>query len=125
MEKVFFVIDNFAFFLFILFLWHFFGIEFIMWIGQHGRDLEHLSSSFTVRRSDQWSVDVQEASGLEEKMRGKGQSVTDSGDSTDQVRSWSEMSDGPQKLSGMEFFGKFVVLLVTHTADHNVVLDRV
>ena len=65
MEKVLFVIDNFAFFLFILFLWHFFGIELVMWIGQHGRDLEHLSSSFAVRGSDQWGVDVQVPSGLE------------------------------------------------------------
>ena len=69
---------------------------------KHGGNLEHLSCTFAVRSSDDWSVDVQESSLLEKRMGGEGKVVSHSGDSTESVGSCSPMSLFSQGLSNKD-----------------------
>jgi len=53
--------------------------------------LEHLSGALAVAGGDEGGVHVQEAVGLEELMRGKGQGVADAGHRADGVGSRPQM----------------------------------
>jgi hypothetical protein len=80
------------FFSFLLFLWDNSSLIFgkgiysgdftkrFMGFRKDGCNLEHLTSSFTIRCSDDRSVDVEETSLLEELMSSIGQVVSNSGD---------------------------------------------
>jgi len=71
------------------------------WFGvfrQDGCHSEHLTSSFTVGGSDDWGVDVQESSALEELMGGVGERVSDSDHGSHCVGSVSQMGNFSQVL---------------------------
>lgn len=70
----------------------------IMRFRQESCDLEHLSSTLTVGCSDDGSVHIEEPTFLEEQVSGKGQVVSDSGNSSNQVGSGSQVSNATQKL---------------------------
>ena len=76
--------------------------DWLIVIWKHGSNLEHLSSTLAVRGSDDWGVDVQESSLLEELMSGESKVVSHSGDSTEGVGSCSQMSLFSQGLSNID-----------------------
>jgi len=55
--------------------------------------LEHLPCPFAVRGSNDGGVDIEEASGLEKEVRRKGQVVSNSGHSPNQIGSRPQMGD--------------------------------
>lgn len=64
--------------------------RFIM-LWQNCGNLEHLSCSLTIRRCDNWGVNVQESSLLEELMGSESKVVSYSSNSTESVGSWPQM----------------------------------
>lgn len=58
---------------------------------QSGGDLKHLARTFAIRGSDDWGMNVQETSLLEENVGGIGQVVSYSDYSSEGVGSWSQM----------------------------------
>ena len=65
---------------------------------QSSSDLEHLTSTFAIGGGDDWSVNVQEASVLEESMSGEGKGISNPGYGTKSVSSSSQMSILSQSL---------------------------
>jgi hypothetical protein len=51
-------------------------------LRKNGSDLEHFTSAFAIRGSNDRGMDVQESSALKELMGGKSKTVSNSGDST-------------------------------------------
>lgn len=82
--------------------WYLFNWVFGFW--QNSGHLEHLAGSLTIRGCDDGSVNVLETAGLEELMGSIGQVVADTGHSTYQVSSWSQMSFVSQEFVRVALF---------------------
>ena len=84
-----------------------------MRLGKNCSDLEHLTSSLTVRGCDNGSVNVLESTGLEELVSSICEVVSHSGHSTNQVSTGTQVSDFSQVLLGVMFLGQRVCLGIT------------
>ena len=93
-----------------------------MTLWQSSGDLEHLTGSFTIRGSYDGSVDIQEASVLEECMSGKGQCVSNPRHSSESVGSSSQMGVLPESLHHGPTLDWILAVSVSKALDE-VVLD--
>jgi len=85
--------------------------RFIM-LWQNCGNLEHLSCSLTIRRCDNWGVNVQESSLLEELMGSESKVVSYSSNSTESVGSWPQMrllSHGLSRWSSLNWIRSVTV----------------
>jgi len=72
---------------------------------QDGGDLEHFSSTFTIRGGDNRSVDIQKALALEKDVSSLGKRVSDSDHGRDVLGSGSQVSDFSQIFQSVTLLG--------------------
>lgn len=84
------------------------------------RDLEHLSSAFTVASRDDGGVDIEAPIALEEHVRGVGKVVPYTSDCAEEVSTRTKMRDGSEGFDLLKALGHGVLFGISGAHNDNV-----
>ena len=93
-----------------------------MFIRQNSGHLEHFTSAFAIRGRDDRGMDIQESPALEEQVGRQGQVVSNSGNSSNKVGSWSQMGNVSKGLRLDMLSGQGVIFVVAVTVDLDIMV---